>query len=1160
MDFDAAIRTKLKQFLWERFDLNELKDLAFDLDVDFELFTHQNKQEFCRELIKYFERRQKTSCLIAEILKRREDKELARFLTELPPCKSHKKVQIIVSKGIKGDLSALRRELASKFQVTESEVTIIGAAWGSMRLLISVPDEMSGSQVLAKIHHLFNGEYPVVAIDRFDDLDTANKTAWRYIVRDLPPTQGGEAVRPTIAFKEALEATGGASSDDSNDTIPEKIGRYLIIKKLGAGGMAVVYLAHDPISDRDVAVKVIKDNFADDPNFRQRFQSEIKFIANLEHPAVVPVYDVGEHDDKLFLVMRLMTGGSLRDRLEKEGQLPTSDASSILKRLATALEVAHRGQIIHRDIKPGNVLLDREGNTYLADFGIASAVEQTSMVTSTLIGTPGYMAPEQWSLRGVGPYTDIYQLGVMLFEMLTGQRPYTSENLADEHLNKAIPSAKAINRKLPSVCDTVFKKALAKDPSDRFETPSDLATALSRALGEEKIGNRYQIKEEIGNGRMAIVYSAYDPHAVQDVAVKILKHKLLDGLAYQRRFNREVRIITGLKHDAIVPVYDVSLDDGKPYITMRLMRGGSLRDKLSNGNPLPLTEVFRIIERIATALDAVHADNIIHRDLKPSNILFDHNDLPYLTDFGTVGIAEQTQMGDHIIRSLPYLAPEQWLGWEVDARTDVYQFGVMLFEMLTGQRPFIDDTVEGFKHKHLEEEVPSALSINATLPPAYNRILAKAMAKAPEHRYAWATELTNALIEGEKQFILDSAYKEGREFYRQERWQEAITAFERIIKIQPTYLDTQTYLFRAREHKHRTGIYNRGKTAYDERRWSDAIHQFQQIADYKDGEILLAKARRQIQLEELYEKGMKEWQKERWEVAKDIFNQIDGLDPNYKDVDDLLRALEKKIEQVAQKGRVAYQKEEWETALKHFTQIAGHPDTDKLREQVQKNIQLETLYDSGLATYKEENWTEAEKTFEQIKRLEPSYKNVDHLLQEIKIKKRHQWRRILPISRTNFVIGFIGIIMIAIALDLFGIGSSIKSLLQVPTSIPTPSSAMLDNCVETADILLSLPNSNSQSDEVSKPGETIHLTRNEVVLEVVLEGTNSECLTLGEYYSFERWEVLEGRVVKSPVTPSKASYIPPVESNIDVLEIVILVERSGFRRTVTFPISIETVE
>ncbi|MCO6435316.1 protein kinase domain-containing protein, partial [Nitrosomonas nitrosa] len=990
MEFDKSIRTKLKQFLWERFDLNELKDLAFDLGVDFELFTNQNKLEFCREFIQYFERRQKTSCLIAEIVKYRHDEELVHLLTELPPCKPQKKVQIIVSKGIRGDLTALRKELASKFQVTESEVTIIGAAWGSMRLLISVPDEMSSSQILSKIGHLFNGEYPIVAIDRYDNLDTANKTAWRYIVRDQPPTREGEIIRPAVAWKEALEATGGIASDNLSDTMPERIGRYTIIEKLGIGGMAIVYLAHDPISDRDVAVKVIKDKFADDPNFRQRFQREIKFIAKLEHPAVVPVYDVGEHEDKLFLVMRIMTGGSLRDRLEKEGSLPISDVSSILKRLAAALETAHKAKVIHRDIKPGNVLLDREGNTYLADFGIASAVEQASIVASTLIGTPGYMAPEQWSLNGIGPYTDIYQLGVMVFEMLTGRRPFTGENQADQHINQSVPSARTFNRKLPLACDAVFEKALAKDPSNRFKTPGEFAVALSRALGEEKIGNRYEIKEEIGDGRMARVYSAYDPQFVQEVAVKFMKYELKEGLAYQRRFNREARSMTTLSHDTIVPVYDVNLDNHKPYIAMRMMRGGSLRSRLSDNQPVQLSEVFRIAKRVALAIDTLHAENFIHRDIKPENVLFDRNDMPYLADFGLVEIAEQTQMDDHLLLSLPYLAPEQWLGQVMDKQTDIYQFGVMLFEILTGQLPFIDNTITGFRHKHLEEDIPSAHQINSNLPPAFDMVFAKAMSKVPEHRYSSAGELTQTLIQVEKQFILDTAYTEGREFYRNDQWQEAIDSFERVSKVDPDYLDTRMYLIRANEHKNKTGIYNRGKAAYDDNRWQDAIYQFQQIAGYRDAEILLAKARRQIELEQLYETALKNVQEEQWMVAKSTFNQIDRLDPNYKDVDERLKMVEQTIMGLYQKGQAELKKGNLETAVQWFEKISGHSDADKLKIQTQKEIKLGFLYEHGLVAFESQNWNEAEKTFNQILDLVPDYNNVIPLLQQIKDKKSGQ--------------------------------------------------------------------------------------------------------------------------------------------------------------------------
>ena len=183
----------------------------------------------------------------------------------------------------------------------------------------------------------------------------------------------------------------------------EKIGRYEIERELGRGGMAVVYLAHDPLIGRQVAIKVLPRQFTFDPQFIRRFRQEARLIATLEHPAIVPIYDFGEDDDQPYLVMRFMTGGSLRQRMG-QGPLPVAEIERILARLAPALDKAHQARIIHRDLKPDNILFDGDNLPYLADFGIARLAEATQ--TMTIIGTPAYMSPEQWEgstgLAGAG--------------------------------------------------------------------------------------------------------------------------------------------------------------------------------------------------------------------------------------------------------------------------------------------------------------------------------------------------------------------------------------------------------------------------------------------------------------------------------------------------------------------------------------------------------------------------------------------------------------------------------------------------------------------------------------------------------------------------------------------------------------------------------------
>ncbi len=261
-----------------------------------------------------------------------------------------------------------------------------------------------------------------------------------------------------------------------------KIGRYEIKEKLGEGGMAVVYLAYDPNFERSVVVKVIKRDYSDESEFRARFSREARIIAALEHEAIVPVYDFGEHDGQPFLVMRRMTGGTLADRMG--GPLALGDAARIVERIADALDYAHSQGVVHRDLKPGNILFDGLGKAYLSDFGIAKLAQATTKLTgAAIIGTPAYMSPEQMRPgQSVDGRSDVYSLGVMVFELLTGRLPYDSQDMFGmmyAHVNEPPPDIRKVRPDLPYESDPFIQRAMAKKPGDRYQTTSELARELS---------------------------------------------------------------------------------------------------------------------------------------------------------------------------------------------------------------------------------------------------------------------------------------------------------------------------------------------------------------------------------------------------------------------------------------------------------------------------------------------------------------------------------------------------------------------------------------------------------------------------------------------------------------------------------------------------------
>ena len=263
--------------------------------------------------------------------------------------------------------------------------------------------------------------------------------------------------------------------------------RYRGPERVAQGGMGEVYRAEDSALDRLVAVKVLSDRYADDDAVRRRFTHEALAAARLSNvPAAVTIFDVGEHEGRPYIVMEYLAGGSLADRIGAQGAQPPGRVLAWLGQAAEALDAAHEHGIVHRDVKPGNLLLDAEGSVHVADFGVASAAGLDSFTaTGTVLGTAGYLAPEQARGEQTGPASDRYALAVVAWELLTGSRPFERESATAEaaaHVNAPVPPVSSANPELPRELDGVFARALAKAPDDRFESCAEFVAALREAL------------------------------------------------------------------------------------------------------------------------------------------------------------------------------------------------------------------------------------------------------------------------------------------------------------------------------------------------------------------------------------------------------------------------------------------------------------------------------------------------------------------------------------------------------------------------------------------------------------------------------------------------------------------------------------------------------
>lgn len=591
-----------------------------------------------------------------------------------------------------------------------------------------------------------------------------------------------------------------ATSQDSASS-GQKIGRYEIEQVVGPRGPFVVYLAHDPQLHRPVAIKLLSGEFITETKVRTRVQREVELIAALEHPNIVQVYDFGNHRGHPFVVMPFLTGGTLATRLNT-GPLTLSQLAPIIERVAAALDAAHLQGIIHRQLKPDHILFDAQGRAYLSDFGLSAVSELAAALAGREISwdLAKYTSPEQaraWqegAAAELSGQSDVYALGLILFEALTGQAPYqadTAYETAIARLSGPIPRLDTLKPDLPEAYQSLIDQALAPNPADRYPTATKLAahvkeivsgrwylnviadepavepaepastpnpqlnSVLTAPAHSDLTIGRYRIEGQLGRGGMALVHLAHDPTINRQVAIKVMFHRWMENPKFRDRFHHEAKLVAGLKHKAIVAVYDYGEHEEQPFIVMQYLPGGTLANQLAGG-PMKLRGIAPIIEQIAAALDTAHARHIIHQDVKPANIIFNADNRAFLSDFGIAWMSEagSGMSGGRYFGGTPaYMSPEQAQAIidktpkNLDGRSDIYSLGAVFFRAISGQLPYHAGDPQATMRAHLTESIPRVLDIEPRLPAACQEIIDRALAKDPADRYQTARELAQDITD-----------------------------------------------------------------------------------------------------------------------------------------------------------------------------------------------------------------------------------------------------------------------------------------------------------------------------------------------------------------------------------------------------------------------------
>ena len=553
-------------------------------------------------------------------------------------------------------------------------------------------------------------------------------------------------------------------------------GRYEIVAPLAEGGMGAVYRARRVLLGDEVAIKVILADIKG-PAPLERFVRESRACAQLRHPNIVSIFDYNADDpQRPFLVMELLSGPSLKDELAERGRLPVADLQRIVPQICSALSLAHARGIIHRDLKPANIVAhdfapgDRVYK--IVDFGVANVrqpADETRLTGSQqFIGTVAYAPPEQLTGGMIDARSDVYSLGVVLFELATGRLPFEGSDpmaVVSAHLSRSAPSLSSVFAGLPGWLDVAVGRALAKNPDDRWPDMASFGRAMSASdavrlstatsTGGGGLLATYEIGEPLGPGRLgSTVHRGVHRALGHPVAIRLLRSVTERDAAARARFLHEARSLQ-VAHPSIIQVRDYGEEGDLVYVVTDFIEGPSMRQLLTECGALPWPRLSRFVTQLLEAAHVLHRHKGLLCGLSPDIIRVAVDDSSERLMVSSAGIwdaqdllgtlQEQTLRGMALADAeLRYVAPELFTGRTADVRSDIFTLGVLIYEMATGVLPFDGATLPELLGKMLTGAARDPRELQPSLPEAAGAAIQKALSSAPDRRFETAREFLAA--------------------------------------------------------------------------------------------------------------------------------------------------------------------------------------------------------------------------------------------------------------------------------------------------------------------------------------------------------------------------------------------------------------------------------